>query len=244
MLTLGRVIKSLEKFKGTQGIDAICNTLYLLEMPNTGEESIESLRNQLNCILSQASFSTCISDNIKLHDVIYDALLVLAEFKPINDGEMDPITFENDIDDINRVFVSTGHQYNIHSLMKCHFFRIKYQQAGKGILNPLAGTFFSEKDEAHILQVANKISAQECSENLIAHAPVQNQIVNHRQPHQDRNLVGMAGYCTVLSVLMFVTSKDGIFPQAFNIALSLTLLAMGGLCIAEHRIENIRHGIG
>ncbi len=89
----------------------------------------------------------------------YDKAIELANFSPIN--AKDPIT-QADIEPEDKVVVSSGHQFDINSLIAYHNNR-QYRDTefdeyadAKWLLNPFTNAKFSDLDAQHIQQVAEE----------------------------------------------------------------------------------------
>ena len=128
MQSITEAIQQLSKFSERQDVATILNGLHSLEKPSKKDETVESLRKSLNIILSDNS-----NTNVLLADAVYNALLALAEFMPIN--KHDTIDQE-EIGADDRIVVSTGQQFNIINLIANHHTRnYGYQhKAGQHII--------------------------------------------------------------------------------------------------------------
>ncbi len=160
MQTIIEAIEQLTKFSNEDRVDIsdIITCLNNLELPGEEGGIMGSLRIQLQAILSKNENNNIKRDGVSLSDVAYEILLVLAELKPIN--EIDPIT-QGEIDENNVVLVSTGHQYNIDSLIDYHNARLYRENLdeysdSKFLLHPILNTKFDSRDVAHIQTVATE----------------------------------------------------------------------------------------
>ncbi len=110
-------------------------------------QHVSSLRKRLQAFLSRKDIKR---HNLSLSDAVYDSLLALAELEP-----------ENSInaDDARKVYVSTGHQFDIYKLVNFHNARPFDSKFGdsstKALINPLTNEKFSPEDVAHIQAVAD-----------------------------------------------------------------------------------------
>ncbi len=93
----------------------------------------------------------------ELLDALHTKLIILANFKPVNQN--DPITREA-IEPNDKVVVSTGHQFDINSLVDYHNNRA-YRGSELGerdnsmfLLNPLTNQVLSDLDAKHVIMAA------------------------------------------------------------------------------------------
>lgn len=140
---------------------AVFRALGMSKKIDDGE--ITSLRANLNEILSNETKRLWDDKNessingIYLTDACHSALLAVAEFRPLNLD--DPITLEK-INSSNNVFVSTGHQFDIYTLINYNHNRncraeLNEEQINfKQLLNPVTNQKFSYRDATHIRNVA------------------------------------------------------------------------------------------
>ncbi len=123
------------------------------------DETVNSLRSTINNILLDDNNSLITANEIYLPDACHRALLALAEFRPINPE--DPISFDK-INSKKKVFVSTGHQFDIYTLINYHNDRPcrgdlnEEQYNYKQLINPLTNKKFSYMDSTHIRNVAKQ----------------------------------------------------------------------------------------
>jgi hypothetical protein len=107
------------------------------------ESEVEHLRKALNAYLTPKN-DKIISQGVSLSSVAFDGLIVLAKKRPLN--QECPIDLEL-IPERDRIYLSTGDQYNIHNLLQ--HFNLK-----RKFINPLtADALFSKYDIAHIQKV-------------------------------------------------------------------------------------------
>lgn len=96
MPSIKESIETLTNFlmPNTGNVRLILDELHLCEASpeKIEEKTLESLRNQLNAILSDDGSARIIVGSLSFADAAYNALIALAELKPIND--IDPITQE------------------------------------------------------------------------------------------------------------------------------------------------------
>lgn len=134
--------QQLSKFRQHDDVQAILNNLFILEMPEV-DERIEALRNQLSRIVSDDNNNQVKDDDLSLSEAAYNVLIALAEYRPIND--IDPVT-QDSITEGNHFFAQTGHQYDIHSLVRWFLAKEEYY-------NILANIEFSPRDQVRIKQL-------------------------------------------------------------------------------------------
>ena len=182
MPTLKKAIQDLKRFSKHDGIAEILDDLTPFQKrEDITDENIERLRKKLGDILF---FEPSLNQNptvttmdivekhhffrsffnygrnkditasaLTVFDAVYNTLIALAEFKPLNDT--DPITFDK-IKDKNKIFTSTGHQYDINTLIDFHNQRpiggtdFHASRNNSLILNININQPFSPRDVAHI----------------------------------------------------------------------------------------------
>lgn len=134
----------------------LCN-----QFPLDRESVINSLRRNLNDIVSNPWNSDIffVDDiaNVSIMDAAYSALLTIAELCPLNNEDV--ITQADTIDPKNLVVVSTGHQFNIESLINYHNrrgYKFGDTAGNKLLMNPITNQPFSKKDVDHIMLVARQ----------------------------------------------------------------------------------------
>lgn len=109
---------------------------------------IELTRKKLNKILLSEQFKTTSKKGLLLKDVVYDALIALAKIFPNNDE--DPISLES-IDEPYKIFISTGHQFDIRSLVLYY-----HTKPNRAFYNPFTNLPLSEQDKKHVLLFATQ----------------------------------------------------------------------------------------
>jgi len=117
---------------------------------------LDELRGQLKSIASDSDNDDIQVDELSLSKVAYYTLLTLAEFRPKNTE--DPIMLV-EIAPEKAVFISTGQQFDIHTLIQAHNTREPTVAEGedaqnKWLRDPLTNIKFSPIDDAHIREVA------------------------------------------------------------------------------------------
>jgi hypothetical protein len=144
--------EKLVKFSDLEEVSTLINDLNELGIDN--DELIAKCRKQLQSLTSQTTIK---KDESTLAEVSHMGLLALAEFKPLND--VDPFTRDT-IEDEDKVFTSSGHQFSLSSLLFWHEGR-DYRGSGLGeqynskwLLNPITNDRFDLMDVAHIQAVA------------------------------------------------------------------------------------------
>lgn len=165
MLTITDAIKELSQFSTHDGVPEILDDLADLKKDST-ENKMEVLRKKLTSFLSSEPafnglkmqktiferfdfFNFFQNKNGCVFDAAYNTLLALAELKPINDA--DPISWA-EITPKNKIFTSTGHQFDIITLIAFNNQRVSLE-VNKSILNIMTNQPFSPRDTAHIQDV-------------------------------------------------------------------------------------------
>ena len=154
MPTVLAAIQKLVPFSDQPEVADILDKLSAIDK----ETDIELLRNAIKKILLLDKKDQAMKEGNSLSDGAYDTLLALAEFKPLN--EKDPISLET-IDESSKIYTSSGHQYDINSLINYHQTRLlryslKEHANKKILLDPSTNLPFSERDGQHIQAVANQ----------------------------------------------------------------------------------------
>lgn len=154
MPTVLAAIQKLIPFSDKPEVADILDTLSAIDK----ETNVELLRSAVKKILLLDKKNRVMKEGISLSDGAYDTLLALAELKPLN--EKDLISLES-IDEANKIYTSSGHQYDINSLMNYHQTRslrysLKEHANKKLLLDPSTNLPFSERDVQHIQAVAKK----------------------------------------------------------------------------------------
>lgn len=158
-------IEQLKAFSEKQGVKAIIAKLEGLEnnnifsffsrTKNFSTDAVETLRRELLDILKNEKKVLGIIVDKELGDICHNVLLKLARLSPLNTE--DPSTLEP-IASQSRVFVSTGHQYDIHQLINYHNHRDprgnEEEKNYKSSLNLSLNMPFSYRDSTHIQEVA------------------------------------------------------------------------------------------
>ncbi len=122
-------------------------------------EMIDFLRKNLLGIISCEGNNQFVKNGLSLTEAAYTALLAVAEYKPIN--ERDPILL-TDIEDSAKVYISTGYQFDIETLILWHNGRsyrgsdLKEQDEKRYLLNPITNQPFSKLDSEYIQREAKK----------------------------------------------------------------------------------------
>ena len=157
MPTISNAIQTLTPFSELEDVMTAIRLLNSLEGPGRiAVKDVVRLRQTLDRIVNTSR--PIRKNGMSLPDIAYQALLAVAERRPINDID-DPITFLP-IDESCRVVVSTGYQFDIHALIKYH--KTRGPRAGslgetvhnKWLLDPFTNEPFSSRDVAHIYNVA------------------------------------------------------------------------------------------
>lgn len=87
MTSITEAIQQLDKFSKREGLSEILTGLVSLKKGGEiKDESIELLRKALNTLLSDSNNDKAIEGNVSLSDAAYNTLLVLAEFRSINEN--------------------------------------------------------------------------------------------------------------------------------------------------------------
>lgn len=173
----GEVIDLLKQIKSSDtnsaDIDELIGSLEALDSESS-DQAINSLRGKFKKILaSDASALSNTSqdqtdrqtgspskEHLTLPDIAYEALCMLAKFRPYNDT--DPVTLTNipDIEETNRIYLSTGHVFNLAALINYHNER-NYRGSALGetptrkyLLNPITNQAFIERDVNQIIHLA------------------------------------------------------------------------------------------
>jgi hypothetical protein len=119
-------------------------------------DQINLLRKALNQVLSESDEGKHpICDTMLCAELAYNCLLKLAELSPINN---DDHYIQKETKGSEKIFVSTGHQFDIHKLIQYHNMRIPLpsENGEKKLLNPITLKPFSLKDTQHIHTIAKK----------------------------------------------------------------------------------------
>lgn len=252
MPTLKKAILDLKPFSKHDGIAEILDYLTPFQKnEHLADAEIEGLRKKLRDILSseptlnqhpivtsvdtvenhhffRSFFNYARNKDITVYDAIYNVLIALAELKPLNDT--DPITLDK-IKDKNKIFTSTGHQYDINTLIDFHnqrpigkaeFFAII--KNNKPILNIHTNQPFSLRDIAYIEEfIQTKIkslgkikSVEEVNKSkhiLQATAAFALAMVpgNYFNPDEDKK--GVAVVMLFISLLLYAASLSYTKPQ-------------------------------
>ena len=162
MPTLEEAIQQLTKFAEHEQAVGAVNTLTFLVMPYAENQLVTVARNNLQSLFSNVANGEVKKGELSLADAAYTALIALAEHSPINTNDpcnLDPIPDES------RIFVSTGHQFNIEQLILFHNSRNYKGTQGefhnqKYLVNPITNLRFSPKDAAHIVKTATAKNIQ------------------------------------------------------------------------------------
>ncbi|MBA2654077.1 MAG: hypothetical protein H0U71_03295 [Gammaproteobacteria bacterium] len=155
-------LQELTKITQCEGIAEIKSLLERLTSDTHDQDSlVEKLRKLLQTMLIESILKQQNANaNNSSADVIHNILILLAEFRPIND--VDPImqdTFKIN----NAVYISTGQKFNIKTLIKYHKMRDykghvlgETEEGTKWLLNPLTNSRFLLRDALHIQRVVKK----------------------------------------------------------------------------------------
>ena len=163
MPTLMGAMRRLNHFSSHEGVVQLLDDLTDLNKEVT-DDKIELLRKKLLCFLSSETtfngriveqerfserfdiFNFYSNKHFSVYDAVYNALLALAELKPLNDN--DPITLSG-ITPKNKLLTSTGYQFDMITLIQFH-----NQKAPLGVSKPIVNIMtnkpFSPSDTAHI----------------------------------------------------------------------------------------------
>lgn len=188
------VIKALKKFSEQNKVKEVISQLTKLNDKNPvdiKETDLADIRKNLNAILNNTKFSLARVGSEWLHDVVWKCLVLLAEFRPINDS--DPVHLDSILPE-DKLFTSTGYQFSLTALV--HFHRVRPPRAALGetscsnrIINPITNLPFSDRDSRHILDLCNKKGLQVSSltrdESFFHHVDT-----TYPQTFFDRDFVG------------------------------------------------------
>ncbi len=160
MSQLSIFLADLEKFSADENINSVIERLKESSPPDDkkAREQAESLRVNLLKLTEISKYRGMRKGGVKLTDVIYNMLIVLATTYPLN--SQDPILFDNFSDDAIKVVCSTGHVYDLRTLIYYHQSRhSRYTDLGeseddKWLLNPATNLPFSEYDVERFLAAA------------------------------------------------------------------------------------------
>lgn len=148
----------LNKFSDKPEVKSVLTLLENLQSQSSDlDKNIETLRTQLNNILNTGKNNHVKKDGISLADAAYTGLLALAEFKPL---------FQDNVPDEHKVIISTGHIFDINTLIKFHNTRKHSDNTlydvpeetpnSKWLINPVTRTKFNNRDLATIQAIAKK----------------------------------------------------------------------------------------
>ena len=149
MPTLQQAINALKEFKKVRpDIQEIRGRLK--EITPNQPVGVDAIR----CVLMKILSETGLCEE-SLKKAVHYTLLALAQYKPINENDptsLCPIALEN------RVCISTGHQFDIVTLMTFHKLRAPRASDGdyKTIINPLTNRPVSSRDAEYIAHKADK----------------------------------------------------------------------------------------
>lgn len=116
--TISAAIGKLSKFSDKEEIPSILMTLSSFEISGDIEDgAIEGLWGKLRAIQSSPANTTIVRDHSSFSEAAYYALLALAELKPYNDVCFVTLS---EIDEENRVVVSSGEHFDIEQLVHYH----------------------------------------------------------------------------------------------------------------------------
>lgn len=157
VLNLDPIMSQLREFPNDSRVTEMLTPFNLKDMQI---DDVDRLRNKLLELMTQddALLALRRENHRPLGDAIFKILLVLAKVNPIN--KEDPITLE-EIAEINRVSISTGHQFDIVQLITAHAARLPRSDIGettesKWIINPITNQKVNTRDSSVILQLAEK----------------------------------------------------------------------------------------
>lgn len=120
---------------------------YRSEFDNITTDRLNSLRISLLDRLNQEDKQELTA----VGNVIFQALIQLAVLSPLND--VDYITHEPIKENDDRVFTSSGHQFDIRQLLA-------FRTQRTAFINPATNLSFSVRDQQHIQQVAQEKKIQ------------------------------------------------------------------------------------
>ena len=148
----------LEKFSADENIKSVITKLDENPTPDKVRAYADSLRVNLVKISQIPKYMGMKKEGVKLIDIIHNMLIVLATTYPLN--SQDPILFGDFSDDAIKVVCSTGHVYDLRTLIDYHQSRhSRYTDLGeseddKWLLNPATNLPFSEYDVERFLAAA------------------------------------------------------------------------------------------
>lgn len=158
--TLHQLIMRLKKFEASADVLKTLSSLEQLEDFNGDIDKISQLRKSLQSLLLSKDN---LMESPELKDVTYDILLYLARKWPLN--VEDPISLL-DIKENEKIVLSTGHQFNIHTLIDYHNSRL-YRGSGLGeqannkwLLNPITNLPINLLDVRHIQKIAHSLGLE------------------------------------------------------------------------------------
>lgn len=225
MSNLKKCIKRLNTFKKDPDILEILLNLEKLNTQQTFKsQDVLSLRARLlGILLNIDGAPDALPD---LGDAVYDTLLALAKIESIN--IKDPITMAL-IEKPNRLFVSSGHKFNIDSLITFHHTRElraedvdKNNDTYKWLINPLTNQKFSRRDFLQIQKKALKqnitIYCRDINNRPIAHTRLDIFNINANNP-----VVNVPAQFYLDSIIENMENiNDGLLRHFSNITSNLT----------------------
>jgi hypothetical protein len=201
MYMIGKGIQLIEQFSNYSTVQSTISKLNTIKTQSIASlklndhlinETIRELQNYLTA-------PNHTMNNGKLfHDAVWLCLMGLAEIRPLN--EEDPITQEK-IQASDAVFVSTGQQFNLRTLIEFHnkrglrrnqFFE---ERQGKSLLNPLTNQPFSVRDTRHIINLAKEKNLRVASLNILQPSEINRDVHTHtRNPMIEQDTPEEAAY--------------------------------------------------
>jgi hypothetical protein len=202
MLSIEEVIKQLNKFPELKPKNLVPDLATYWQSPEKVAAEVisrvDDIRKELIKIL----------DSTK-DDAAYNTLLLLAELKPINDE--DPSSMEK-IKDDDKVFISTGFQFDIKQLITWHNTRSARARkaasdppeiTSKWLLHPVTNQRFCSRDMAHIRRVAE-------GKGIEINDTIQDTVQREQSPLWFRifSFIAVSAFflCSLLTGVLFVMS--------------------------------------
>ncbi len=148
-------IKQLSFFSEVADVADTISLLSEIQNKSRVDEILPRTRRALQAILQ--AYPEDEKEGVKLSDVAYSTLLILAKLYPIND--IDPIS-QDTIHPEDAVVTSSGAQFDIYHLIEYHHSRsyrgstLRELPDSKTLIDPTSNLPFSPKDNAHIQRVA------------------------------------------------------------------------------------------
>lgn len=152
-------IETLSAFQGIHEISYVIESLLKLELDMNSDEKEASHKEEielLRVLLLEILHSDNFVANNKISEAVYDTLLTLAQLSPLNTDDL--FTYE-EITEADRIFISTGHQFSLKTLIEYHNQRDFRTDLGetlwsKYLLNPYLNLKFDKRDIQQITMLA------------------------------------------------------------------------------------------